>query len=153
MKRLTYDFAANGQHCWQVKGADNDLCKDVCRDQGDNGCKDCPIAKAFDRLAAYEDTGLEPEEICGLQAHAEFSKGGGQVMEKLRQRFTEWYFRHGWTFEYTLGGKPTWNCPFYVKPLLVLFSPSVYFMRVSSGFARGFEEAFAEALAERDEDK
>jgi len=67
MERLTYDFAANGQHCWQVKGADNALCKEVCRDQGDSGCKDCPIAKAFDRLAAYEDTGLEPEEIKNLK--------------------------------------------------------------------------------------
>lgn len=63
MESLTYDFAANGQHCWQVKGADNALCKEVCRDQGDSGCKDCPIAKAFDRLAAYEDTGLEPDSI------------------------------------------------------------------------------------------
>lgn len=35
----------------------------MCRNQGENGCTDCPIAKAFERLAAYEDTGLEPEEI------------------------------------------------------------------------------------------
>ena len=67
MERLTYDFAANGQHCWQVKGADNALCKEVCRDQGDSGCKDCPIAKAFDRLAAYEETGLAPEENKNLK--------------------------------------------------------------------------------------
>lgn len=71
-------------------------------------------------------------------------------MEKLRQLFTEWYFRHGWTFEYdfNLGVKPAWNCPFYVKPLLVLFSPSVYFMCDSADFARGFEEGYAEAFAE-----
>lgn len=72
-------------------------------------------------------------------------------MEKLRQLFTEWYFRHGWTFEYTLGGKPTWSCPACVRPLLVLFSPSIYFMRVSADFARGFEDGFAEALAEMNE--
>ena len=76
MERLTYDFAANGQHCWQVKGADNALCKEVCRDQGDSGCKDCPIAKAFDRLAAYEDTGLEPE-IC-----AEYKKFEDEAVSK-----------------------------------------------------------------------
>lgn len=35
----------------------------MCRNQGENGCTDCPIAKAFDRLAAYEETWLEPEEL------------------------------------------------------------------------------------------
>ena len=63
MERLTYDFCVGDKHCWQVKGADNLECKEVCRNQGENGCTDCPIAKAFDRLAAYEDTGLEPEEL------------------------------------------------------------------------------------------
>ena len=63
MERLTYDFCVGGNHCWQVKGADNLECREVCQCQEDKGCKDCPIAKAFDRLAAYEETGLEPEEI------------------------------------------------------------------------------------------
>lgn len=55
MERLTYDFALGGNHCWQVKGADNLECWEVCERQGDVGCKTCPIAKAFDRLAAIED--------------------------------------------------------------------------------------------------
>lgn len=55
MERLTYDFALGGNHCWQVKGADNLECREVCERQGDVGCKTCPIAKAFDRLAAIED--------------------------------------------------------------------------------------------------
>lgn len=63
MKRLTYDFVIGDRHCWQVKGADNLLCNEVCKAQGDNGCVGCPIAKAFNRLAAYENTNLEPEEI------------------------------------------------------------------------------------------
>lgn len=63
MKRLTYDFSIGGSHCWQVKGADNLECREVCQIQGDKGCKDCPIAAAFDRLAAYEDTGFTPEEV------------------------------------------------------------------------------------------
>ena len=63
MERLTYDFSVGGNHCWQVKGADNLECREVCQIQGDKGCKDCPIAAAFDRLAAYEDTGLTPEEV------------------------------------------------------------------------------------------
>ena len=63
MERLTYDFCVGDKHCCQVKGADNLECKEVCRNQGENGCTDCPIAKAFDRLAAYEETWLEPEEL------------------------------------------------------------------------------------------
>lgn len=63
MERLTYDFCVGDKHCWQVKGADNLECREVCRNQGENDCTDCPIAKAFDRLAAYEETGLEPEEL------------------------------------------------------------------------------------------
>ena len=55
MKRLTYDFEIGGNHCWQVAGADNLECREVCERQGDDGCKTCPIAKAFDRLAAIED--------------------------------------------------------------------------------------------------
>ena len=55
MERLTYDFALGGNHCWQVKGADNLECREVCERQGNAGCKTCPIAKAFDRLAAIED--------------------------------------------------------------------------------------------------
>ena len=55
MERLTYDFCIGGNHCWQVKGADNLEFREVCERQGDDGCKTCPIAKAFDRLAAIED--------------------------------------------------------------------------------------------------
>ena len=62
MERLTYDFCLGNIHCWQVKGADNRECRQVCEEQ-ENGCKGCPIALAFDRLAAYEDTGLTPEEV------------------------------------------------------------------------------------------
>lgn len=63
MDRLTYDFQIGGSHCWQVKGADNLECREVCQRQEDRGCTDCPIAKAFERLSAYEETGLEPGEI------------------------------------------------------------------------------------------
>ena len=63
MERLTYDFCIGSNHCWQIKGADNFMCKEVCIKQGDDGCTNCPIKKAFDRLAAYEDTGLEPGEV------------------------------------------------------------------------------------------
>ena len=63
MERLTYDCCCGGVHCWQVKGAGNLECREVCEEQEENGCNGCPIALAFDRLAAYEDTGFTPEEV------------------------------------------------------------------------------------------
>ena len=55
MERLTYDFCIAGKHCWQVKGADNLEWGEVCKSRDDEGCNGCPIANAFDRLAAIED--------------------------------------------------------------------------------------------------
>lgn len=56
MERLTYDFCVMNAHCWQIKGADNLECREVCENQDDlEGCKTCPIAKAFDRLAEIEN--------------------------------------------------------------------------------------------------
>ena len=63
MERLTYDCYFGDIHWWHVKGAGNLGCRQVCEEQEENGCKGCPIALAFDRLAAYEDTGLAPEEV------------------------------------------------------------------------------------------
>lgn len=63
MERLTYDFVVGGTHCWQIHGADNELCEDVCKRYSESGCKNCPIGHAFDRLAAYENTGLEPKQV------------------------------------------------------------------------------------------
>ncbi len=37
----------------------------------DEFCGKCEIQKAFDRLAAYEDTGFTPEEITALKADNE----------------------------------------------------------------------------------
>lgn len=53
MERLTYDFCFNGSHSNQVKGADNLICSEVC--EREESCNECPIARAFDRLAAIED--------------------------------------------------------------------------------------------------
>ena len=55
MERLTYDFCVGSVHCNQVRGADNLECGEVCQRQDDDGCATCPIARAFDRLAAIED--------------------------------------------------------------------------------------------------
>ncbi len=45
-------------------------CRDYC-DLNADDCEYCGIREAFDRLAAYEDTGLTPEEITTLIADNE----------------------------------------------------------------------------------
>lgn len=42
---------------------DEDHCRDYCQYGCCEDCDVCGIQKAFDLLAAYEDTGLTPEEI------------------------------------------------------------------------------------------
>lgn len=87
MDRLTYDFQIGGSHCWQVKGADNLECREVCQRQEDRGCTDCPIAKAFDRLAAYEEAGLEPEEIELMEKQRDLyvDACGGLPLRRIRE--------------------------------------------------------------------
>ena len=80
MERLTYDFSIGGNHCWQVKGADNLECREVCQRQGDKGCKDCPIAVAFDRLAAIEDILGEEYDLDRLRELVQADREGRCVV-------------------------------------------------------------------------
>lgn len=41
-------------------------CRDCCEINAD--CEFCGICEAIDRLAAYEDTGLTPEEVTSMKA-------------------------------------------------------------------------------------
>ena len=60
MERLTSKYWRNLDP-WEMCGQDN-YCKRGCHDQG--GCtKGCIAPRIYARLAVYEDTGLEPEEI------------------------------------------------------------------------------------------
>lgn len=68
MERLTVDFG--GQ--WVPEGLctmDRDGNPENCdRCPGSNGncdgdCDECPVQACFDRLAAYEDTGITPEQV------------------------------------------------------------------------------------------
>ena len=60
MERLTIKNWRNLDP-WETCGQDN-YCKRGCHEQG--GCtKGCIVPRIYARLAAYEDTGLEPEEI------------------------------------------------------------------------------------------
>ena len=88
MKRLTYDFEIGGNHCWQVKGADNLECREVCERQGDNGCKTCPISKAFDRLAAIEDILCDSENEYDLERLAAVYNQRVSMRDEVSERFS-----------------------------------------------------------------
>lgn len=38
-------------------------CDEICCCYQDDNCVGCPLQKAFSRLAAYEDSGLSPDEV------------------------------------------------------------------------------------------
>lgn len=59
MKRFTEQERTGCGHA-NLIAADVGCCINVCRE---NLCSSCPIQEAFDRLAAYEDTGLTPYQI------------------------------------------------------------------------------------------
>ena len=44
---------------------------------------------------------------------------------KHRKKFTEWYRKMGYAFNGI-----EFRCPWYVKPFLFLFSPSIYFYKL-----------------------
>lgn len=69
------------------------------------------------------------------------------IIKNIKKRFTKWYIKKGYTFDYIdyaisrsdlIGGddifpplpqsipKAIFICPWYIRPLLVFFSPSVY---------------------------
>ena len=70
MERLTIKNWRNLDP-WETCGQDN-YCKRGCHEQG--GCtKGCIVPRIYARLAAYEGTGLEPEQVMELKS---FTQGG-----------------------------------------------------------------------------
>lgn len=49
----------------------SDYCKQFCKNSSVADCDKCGIQQAIDRLTAYEDTGLTPEEIIKMKANHE----------------------------------------------------------------------------------
>lgn len=72
MERLTIINSFDGE--WTIKSKE---CCVTC-DFKTRDCSACPILEAFNKLAAYEDTGLTPEEV------AEFiHEGLPEALDKL----------------------------------------------------------------------
>lgn len=53
-----------GNH--RIFGFSNSQCQHICATR--ETCDSCPIKRVFDRLAEYEDTGMDPEEITAMMA-------------------------------------------------------------------------------------
>lgn len=71
--------------------------------------------------------------------------------DKLKRRFTLWYIKRGYSFGYDTSSrvpKAWFRCPIWVRPLLVLFSPSVYYARVEILMLEKFWEGFSMAQKE-----
>ena len=95
MERLTSKYWRNLDP-WEMCGQDN-YCKRGCHDQG--GCtKGCIVPRIYARLAAYEDTGPEPEEIIGLKNTCEQLSGINDSLFKANQEMgkdlAEWKKAH-----------------------------------------------------------
>lgn len=123
MERLTYDFCIAGKHCWQVKGADNLECGEVCKSRDDEGCNGCPIADAFDRLAAIEDILGDDYDLGRLKELLQADRDGRCVVLPCRVGDTLYYI--GGTYK-TL-----------IKPATVeevYIGDGVFAVGVSSGF-------------------
>ena len=78
MERLTYDFCFNGSHSNQVKGADNLTCSEVC--EREESCNECPIARAFDRLAAIEDILGDEYDLAHLRELIQADREGRRIL-------------------------------------------------------------------------
>lgn len=71
----------------------------------------------------------------------------GSMMRKIIKRFTVWYVKRGYKFKVTVSKNgeviEQWNCPWWVRPLLIFFSPSTYLLEVwrNDVFQRRTEES------------
>ena len=71
----------------------------------------------------------------------------------MRKRFTKWYFKRGYRFGYKVdNGVAVWDCPWWVKPLLIFFSPSVYFYELWNNNARYWRIGYSASTLRRRND-
>lgn len=71
----------------------------------------------------------------------------------IKRRFTKWYVKRGYKFSYDLSHVAVWNCPWWVKPLLIFFSPAVYFIEAYGKLAvDGFMEGLKKGMEAKEDE-
>jgi hypothetical protein len=92
------------------------------------------------------------------------------IHRKLSGPFTRWYVKRGYTFDYEFEAgaahtdgtfstplrfpKAVWTCPWWVKPLLIFFSPSVYVLdKYTTEFIKYFNEGLLAGEGEKKDDQ
>ena len=77
-------------------------------------------------------------------------------MITLRERFTKWYYRKGYTLDTKIYGNTyemIFVCPWWVRLFVGLFfSPSVYYREVGYKFGSDFVDGFASHFNSDDDD-
>lgn len=68
-----------------------------------------------------------------------------QFKRNLTRKFTYWYIKKGYTFKYK-DGEAVFDCPWWIRSLLIFFSPSIYIFRkcgeiFCESFIKGLREA------------
>lgn len=109
MERLTGNrtVLSNGEVYCDLEALGGNNCEDHCHGRED--CQKCPIQNAFNRLSAYEDTGLEPAEITARE-------------EKIRQIIRERFEARKETFEEFPTGIDKRNAAAAMSELTELYS-------------------------------
>lgn len=70
-----------------------------------------------------------------------------QFKRNLDIKFTYWYIKKGYIFGYDEYMNPFWKCPWWVRPFLIFFSPSIYFVRkIGGAFCTEFRKTVQEAI-------
>lgn len=60
---------------------DEDDCLDICN----GNCDECGIQQSFDKLAAYENTGLTPEQIIAMKERLVVDPSGTDKIDELEE--------------------------------------------------------------------
>ena len=72
----------------------------------------------------------------------------------IKKRFTKWYVKKGYKFGYDSSNVAVWHCPWWVKPLLIFFSPSVYFAEAyGKMIVYGFTEGLKNEMEAKEDGK
>ena len=90
------------------KGTDNLECGEVCKSRDDEGCNGCPIADAFDRLAAIENILGDDYDLDRLKELVQADREGKVILRKTKEGSKVYIILLGRIFPFDVISA-TWN--------------------------------------------